>query len=121
MTSTALSSSQLVEPELHVVGEVCGASLRCMSGGFGGGWGTALLLSWGGRGDNAFAGWEVKKGKDWKCVGGREMGQTQVDYPEVNSGTARTQHAASLCCTHDPPASFRSSLPLRLLSALYIA
>jgi len=35
-----------------------------------------------GRSGNAFAGWEVKRGKEWKCVGGRERGQTQVDYPE---------------------------------------
>jgi hypothetical protein len=41
---------QLLEPELHVIGEIIGGS------GFGY--------------DNAFATMEVKKGKEWVCVGG---------------------------------------------------
>jgi hypothetical protein len=85
MSASVLSSPALVEPELHVIGEVRGCTLRTMSGGF---FGSSFLLSFGGRSENAFAGWEIKKGKEWKCVGGRERGQTQVDYPWV-SGTER--------------------------------
>lgn len=85
---------------MHVIGEVAGCSLRGMSGGM---FSSLLsssspLFSFGGRNENAFAGWEVKRGKEWKCVGGREMGQTQVDYPEVRKTSMtriRTRNAAT--------------------------
>jgi hypothetical protein len=52
---------QLVEPEVHVVGEIIGGS------GF--------------DYDNAFCKHEVKSGNQWVCVGGEEKGQSQCDYP----------------------------------------
>lgn len=123
-------SSSLVEPELHVIGEVAGCSLRGMSGGM---FSSLLsssspLFSFGGRNENAFAGWEVKRGKEWKCVGGREMGQTQVDYPEVNKGHDDTKLRGDLCtaCRSSIPIRSSASCPLRLslthtvISALWL-
>jgi len=92
-----MSGHRVVEPELHVIGEVVGCSLRGMSGGLSQALlsASATLLGCGGRGENAFAGWEVKAGREWKCVGGRETGQTQADYPEV-SRTTSVQRCFSL-------------------------
>lgn len=79
------SSAGIIEPEVHIIGDLSGCTLRGMSGGFFSSVisGSSSLFGFGGRDENAFAGWEIKKGKEWKCVGGRERGQTQVDYPEV--------------------------------------
>ena len=52
---------QLLEPEIHVVGEIIGGS------GF--------------SSNNAFCTYEITSGKQWVCVGGNEQGQSQVDYP----------------------------------------
>jgi len=92
-----MSVARVVEPELHVIGEVVGCSLRGMSGGLTQALlaASSTLLGCGGRGENAFAGWEVKAGREWKCVGGREAGQTQVDYPE-NGHTCVWNHPLDL-------------------------
>eukprot|EP00823_Brevimastigomonas_motovehiculus_P007261 TRINITY_DN6277_c0_g1_i1.p1 TRINITY_DN6277_c0_g1~~TRINITY_DN6277_c0_g1_i1.p1 ORF type:complete len:207 (+),score=23.36 TRINITY_DN6277_c0_g1_i1:99-719(+) len=53
----------LLEPELHVIGEVVGASEI--------------------DSDNAFCSYQVHTShRTWTCVGGELKGQTQVDYPE---------------------------------------
>lgn len=52
----------LLEPEVHIVGEIEGGS--------------------GLNSNNSFCLFSVKCGKEWICVGGDEKGQTQVDYPE---------------------------------------
>ena len=85
--SASVSSPSLIEPELHVIGEIEGCTLRSMSGGIFDTIVSSILIAFGGRHENAFAGFEIKKGKDWKCVGGREIGQTQVDYPAVGYTT----------------------------------
>lgn len=103
--SSTLTSPSLIEPELHVIGEILGCSLRTMTGGIfnNGGLGSSLLFSFGGRNENAFAGWEIKKGKEWKCVGGREAGQTQVDYPEVRHTRVGTGKRSPPLCLHPLP------------------
>jgi B9 domain-containing protein 2 len=71
--SSALSSlavynnDDLREPELHIIGEIVGASSLDPNGDAAG---------------NAFCAWELKTGRYWNCVGGHESGQTQVDYPD---------------------------------------
>lgn len=66
-SSSVLSPPLMVEPEVHVIGEIVGAEFP----------GQYIAT-------NAFAGWECKAGKEWTLVGGDEKGQTQVDYPEDN-------------------------------------
>jgi hypothetical protein len=73
---------------------------------------SSPLFSFGGRNENAFAGWEVKRGKEWKCVGGREMGQTQVDYPEVRkTSMTRNETLRSVRRLPCEPASQPASQP----------
>ncbi len=108
-------SARVVEPELHVIGEIIGCSLRGMSGGLSQALlsASSTLFGFGGRGENAFAGWEVKSGKEWKCVGGREMGQTQADYPEV-SRDSRCAGGPLLCSNAAPALSLSAHASLRL-------
>jgi len=54
-------NKDLKEPEVHIIGEIVGASDL--------------------ETDNAFCVFQVKTGRYWSCVGGDEQGQTQVDYP----------------------------------------
>jgi len=56
----------LLEPELHVVGEIEGASEMSHSH------------------DNGFCSYQIFTGPNWLCVGGDLEGQTQVDYPDEN-------------------------------------
>jgi hypothetical protein len=59
------SNEHLKEPEVHIIGEIIGA--------------TDLSV------DNSFCAFEVIAGKYWSCVGGDTRGQTQVDYPDAGS------------------------------------
>lgn len=56
-------SKDLLELEVHVIGEIIG--------------GTNFEF------DNAFCTFEFTAGKLWELQGGEGKGQTQVDYPEV--------------------------------------
>jgi len=58
------SRPKLDEPEVHVLGQIHGA--------------TGLPA------DCAFCAFTIETGDQWECVGGADRGQTQVDYPEVN-------------------------------------
>ena len=53
----------MAEPEVHVIGQLRGAS------GF--------------ESENAFCVFEVKHGPAWSLLGGESEGQTQTDYAEV--------------------------------------
>eukprot|EP00472_Partenskyella_glossopodia_P008337 CAMPEP_0197541050 /NCGR_PEP_ID=MMETSP1318-20131121/66945_1 /TAXON_ID=552666 /ORGANISM="Partenskyella glossopodia, Strain RCC365" /LENGTH=175 /DNA_ID=CAMNT_0043100183 /DNA_START=1149 /DNA_END=1675 /DNA_ORIENTATION=- len=66
----------MTEPELHVIGEIKGGD------GF--------------KYDNAFCAFWVEKGKFWECVGGKESGQTQVDYPESGRDSFVWNHPVDL-------------------------
>lgn len=72
------SNIDLLEPEVHLIGEIVGSS------GF--------------DDPGTFCAFEIKRGKEWQLVGGDEKGQTQVDYPEV--GIVCNGHGLSLahCC-----------------------
>lgn len=63
MSVSGRRDKDMAEPELHVLGEIVGAS--------------------GVESENACVGFELVKGKEWLCVGGDQKGQTQVDYPET--------------------------------------
>jgi B9 domain-containing protein 2 len=59
-SSSHVDHRDLLEPELHVIGEV--------------------TMGFKFRTTNAFCKWDVSAGPTWLCVGGDESGQTQVDY-----------------------------------------
>ena len=63
-------SKDLAEPELHVLGQIVGA--------------TEIDVS------NVFCTYELIFGKTWECVGGEVEGQSQVDYPTVGILTIYT-------------------------------
>eukprot|EP00954_Amorphochlora_amoebiformis_P006577 515553-Amorphochlora_amoeboformis.AAC.2 len=69
-----------MEPELHVVGEICAGK------GF--------------ASSNALCGYSVVKGKYWECVGGKETGQTQVDYPDSGLNNFVWNHPIDLHYFH---------------------
>jgi B9 domain-containing protein 2 len=54
-------NKDLIEPELHVLGEIVGGS------GF--------------DSDNSFCFYELKTGDHWTLVGGEAKGQSQIDFP----------------------------------------
>lgn len=54
---------EMAEPEVHVIGQLRGAS------GF--------------ESENAFCVFEVKHGPAWSLLGGESEGQTQTDYAQV--------------------------------------
>jgi B9 domain-containing protein 2 len=66
----------LLEPELHIVGELTGGS------GF--------------DADNAFCKFDARVGPTWLCVGGDEQGQTQVDYVLDGNGLFVWSHPIDL-------------------------
>jgi hypothetical protein len=67
------SSSVRREPEVHVIGQLVGASEF--------------------DSDNAFCQFDVKVGPSWTLLGGEVEGQTQVDYQEQ----VRAARAMHLC------------------------
>jgi hypothetical protein len=98
------NSPLLVEPELHIIGEIKGCELYSHNDAltptsnslFSG---LNILSDWifsaahsfslssdlfSSLSTNAFAGFEIKKGRQWRLVGGKDRGQTQVDYPQVS-------------------------------------
>lgn len=76
---SVFTNEDLREPELHIIGEIIGASRLDPNGRLA---------------ENAFCAWELKTGRYWQCVGGQESGQTQADYPasldEADAGGALT-------------------------------
>lgn len=73
---TVFANKDLREPEVHIVGEILGASDL--------------------ESDNAFCVFQVKTGKYWSCVGGEEEGQTQTDYPEGEDEMVQWNHPLDL-------------------------
>ena len=64
--SNKMAASRNKEPEVHLIGQITGASSF--------------------ESDNAFCQFEVKAGTAWTCLGGDVEGQTQVDYRDQVSG-----------------------------------
>mmetsp|Transcript_15718 Transcript_15718/g.29830 ORF Transcript_15718/g.29830 Transcript_15718/m.29830 type:complete len:180 (-) Transcript_15718:78-617(-) len=64
------------EPELHVIGEICG--------------GDGFAHS------NAFCSYKVEKGDYWECCEGKETGQSQVDYAQPGATSFTWNHPVDL-------------------------
>lgn len=73
---SVFSNKNLREPEIHLIGEIVGAS--------------------GLTSDNAFCVFQVKTGRYWSCVGGEEEGQTQTDYPSGENDMINWNHPLDL-------------------------